>query len=336
MKLFICGNGFDKHIGFDTDYNRYREFLLQDTLVDNDVVNRLNNSKYFGVSKMCEKEITWSNLEEGLDLDYKVYIENYLKVSNRKRNEPGIPVSKEELKEVNEFRNNDFQIYAHEFTKYNFDRWIINTYFSSVGSVEKNYQGFLYNLLSKQDCYLTFNYTTSLEDIFGIERDKIMYIHNRFPRSQKDGKLEKIEFNENWEYEMRSSEGCFQFGSAQNLKININEYIKSLKLESLNVLFDSSNLVKEIELLCKELSKDISSNYERLKRFLYKKNIDEVIVLGHSFMGIDLPYYDEVLMPTLKDCKWTIYWFSEEDYKNIAKFEKRFSCEVKRAEWTKL
>ena len=62
MRLFICGNGLDKHIGFESDYNRYREYLITHKLSNGDVVDRLDHSKYFGITRVNKQEIKWSNL----------------------------------------------------------------------------------------------------------------------------------------------------------------------------------------------------------------------------------------------------------------------------------
>ena len=35
--------------------------------------------------------------------------------------------------------------------------------------------------------------------------------------------------------------------------------------------------------------------------------VEEVVVIGHSFMGVDEPYYRDVLVPMLKDGKWTFF-----------------------------
>ena len=310
--------------------------LFRSKLSNGDVVDRLDHSKYFGITRVNKQEIKWSNLEEGLNLDYKAYIHDYLALFNRKRNKPGIPISIDEINEFNEFEKNEFKTCVHEFTKRYFEEWISNMYFDSIEHIKTSYNGDLFNIIEKQDYFLTFNYTTSLEDIFNIDGDNIMYIHNRFPISYKEkqnGKKVKFDMDKQWEYEMRESIGYFQFGSVQNLSIDIQEYVKTLNIKINNDIFNIVEFIDNLEIFCRELSKDIHSNYDNLRMFLRNKDIDEVIILGHSFMGIDLPYYDDVILPLLNDCKWTIYWYSDKDYEDILNFEKRYSCTVEKFKW---
>ncbi len=325
MKLYICGNGLDKHLGFLSDYYEYRKFLLENQLFNTEMVNILEKSKYFGFSSLDQNNNTWSNLEEALNLNFELYINDCIELFNRKRNKPGEPISEEIIRKHQEFEGNDFKRYVHDFTKRNFEEWIVKMYFGSIESVRKNYSEFLNEQIKKKNYFLTFNYTTSLEDIFKIERENIMYIHNRFPRSKDEGKLEKIDFSDP-EIELRSSSGYFQFGSVENLNFDIQKYVKSLDIKCNDKMFSLQDLINGLESYRFELSKNISSNFMDLERFLMDKDFDEVVILGHSYLGIDKPYYDEILMPKLKGCKWTIYYHSDKDFSSAQNFENEYLC----------
>ena len=43
-----------------------------------------------------------------------------------------------------------------------------------------------------------------------------------------------------------------------------------------------------------------------LKVFFYGQSIDEVVIMGHSITEPDFLYYSEVLIPSLKNSKWTV------------------------------
>ena len=49
-----------------------------------------------------------------------------------------------------------------------------------------------------------------------------------------------------------------------------------------------------------DFSKKLESNYDSLKGFLGSNDIDEVTILGHTILGVDEPYYRDVLIPKLK------------------------------------
>jgi hypothetical protein len=42
-------------------------------------------------------------------------------------------------------------------------------------------------------------------------------------------------------------------------------------------------------------------------------------------MGVDYAYYSEVIIPVLKNCRWTFYWHSLDDKDKANKFIKQFS-----------
>lgn len=60
---------------------------------------------------------------------------------------------------------------------------------------------------------------------------------------------------------------------------------------------------------------DINSRY-----FAQLRNVDNVIVIGHSFGKVDKPYFEEVFDSVRKDAFWTVYYYNEAE-KN--KFEQR-------------
>ncbi|WP_458451189.1 AbiH family protein [Fibrobacter sp.] len=82
-----------------------------------------------------------------------------------------------------------------------------------------------------------------------------------------------------------------------------------------------TDAIPSIVELCKALTKNLKQNYESLKNFIQSKKFDEVIVMGHSFMGVDKPYYDDIIVPCLEKCKWTFYVHKDDDKKNVLSFK---------------
>ena len=80
-------------------------------------------------------------------------------------------------------------------------------------------------------------------------------------------------------------------------------------------------------------SKKLSMNYDVLSKFIdeNKTKITEVIVLGHSMLGVDEPYYRDVIVPKLKDVHWDVYWHKFDDASIF--IEKYKLPEAKSKEW---
>lgn len=69
----------------------------------------------------------------------------------------------------------------------------------------------------------------------------------------------------------------------------------------------------------------MENNYDDLTYFIKTAPIDEVVVMGHSLIGVDGAYYANVIVPLLKDSRWVFYWYSEFDKSDILKFIDLFS-----------
>ena len=76
---------------------------------------------------------------------------------------------------------------------------------------------------------------------------------------------------------------------------------------------------------CKFASKNLEMNYDSLNNFINNNVIEEVVVMGHSLIGVDCPYYADIIVPKLKDCRWVFHWHFNSDKKDIEEFIKKFS-----------
>ena len=54
-------------------------------------------------------------------------------------------------------------------------------------------------------------------------------------------------------------------------------------------------------------------------------------MLGHSMLGVDEPYYRDVIVPKLKDVHWDVYWHKFDDASIF--IEKYKLPEAKSKEW---
>ena len=75
MKLIICGNGLDLHVGFKTRYQDYRQYLLSEGfLKERETVDIIDNSDFLIPTNVDR----WSDLENSLSFDCDKYLQKYI------------------------------------------------------------------------------------------------------------------------------------------------------------------------------------------------------------------------------------------------------------------
>lgn len=190
-------------------------------------------------------------------------------------------------------------------------------------------------MLDKNDKYLTFNYTETLEKIYNIPSQNILHIHGsikslegittKFNEAYNDslssylkehpytideeleiieGRL-KDELDEECNIEIRS---ILQFGGSIPSSKQVLDRIFQWYNGDEGYQEYLSSSVFELNHLIDSCSKNTSHNYNDLMRFIEPDNeIDEVVVMGHSLNSVDDAYYTNILIPKLKDKLW-IFW----------------------------
>ena len=131
--------------------------------------------------------------------------------------------------------------------------------------------------------FITFNYTPTLEYVYGVRPDRILHIHGCV--------LDKNQ--------------PLQFGSPDN---NPNELQKMLEDKyGMDDLY-SATIQQGVTVACDRCAdtwKNIEGNYDALNHFLDTlTKINTVIIMGNSFDKVDKPYYRDVLAPRYRDAEW--------------------------------
>ena len=155
-RLIIVGNGFDLHHTMKTQYTHYRDYLI--SIGKNDVVKCFEGNGEF------EPEYLWSRLEEVVgSLNYEdayCYLTSY---------------SSDDWKDS---AHHDFQYEVEKMTHYwpalkdNSVGWIRQIEYTKADDS-------LRELLRGANSFLSFNYTNTLEVLYGISKSNITYIHGR-------------------------------------------------------------------------------------------------------------------------------------------------------------
>jgi hypothetical protein len=292
-KLYVIGNGFDLHHGLDTSYLSFGIFLKNSYPLIYE-----NMTQYHGISDITNRRKSsggylWSELEFALaDLDYETILEDYSDYlaspgseDFRDRDWGAFQIEIEKV--IDEITANLFNA-LHEF--------ILSVKFPI--SVDCKLLG-----IDKDGVYLNFNYTDSLEKIYKIKRNNILYIHNQAsvhdsvilghglnpkdlePKKQEPPDDLSDEDYEKWAEMMSDSyDYSYELGKREVIKY----FAKAHK--------NTSSIIKENEIF-----------------FLGLKDIKDVYVLGHSLSDIDVPYFGKIIDCVNDDANWIVTYFSEEE-----------------------
>ena len=134
------------------------------------------------------------------------------------------------------------------------------------------------------DVFITFNYTSVLETVYNITPNAIIYIHGSLHSNDDDpilghgnrNRLEDIKAKRNMAQIERDDKET-------SICMVIHDYY--------NTTFKNVN------------------NYMYKLNSLYKYDINEIVVTGHSVAGIDLPYFKRIDELTKRKAKWKIYYY---------------------------
>lgn len=275
--LIIIGNGFDIYHDLATRYTDYRDWLVgHDKQVVADFASfdyateclERESGTYCKFSSIEEDDRQWSSLEESLgiewdDLCYETLEHTY---PNLYDDNPGWDDFWIELQVRLE--------YLKKLTRDRFREWVESIDVSKVKPVLD---------LPDTASFITFNYTPTLEYVYGVRPDRILHIHGCV--------LDKNEL--------------LQFGSPDN---NPFELQKMLEEKYGMDDFYGATIQQGVTVACDRCAdtwKNIEGNYDALNHFLNSlAKINTVIIMGNSFEKVDKPYYRDALAPRYRDAEW--------------------------------
>ena len=282
MRLFVIGNGFDIDHGLKSKFKDFKEFLEQTYVLtfnreyvafpnvgmgkDGEEVVDSNSASQilYALINEVSDDSDWRDFEDCLgELNYQ-----------------------EVLDLVDEDEENPFH-YNYNLQDTTKDLrtsllFVISNIFSEwaegidISTTEAKYT-FL-----EDDLFLTFNYTSVLEDIYGIPKDSICHLHG-------------------------SSIEHFCITGHGNDKRSFNDYDDIISFE-INNIHDC--LRKNVETIYK-------NNYSFFKK-IYYSNITEIVFFGFSFGQADL-YYIKQLFNNINtnDTKIFLSTYEDKNEKNI-------------------
>lgn len=258
-KLYIIGNGFDLHHGIKSTYADFKKFCKEQ---DEEMVKRLEMFHE-------DSEKLWSDFEAEMGNINADKLLGWATLLNPEWNSDW----KGHYRFVDEV--SEEVDYLRTLTL-SFRDWVLRLKLEDVKPKLE---------LEKRDAlFLNFNYTKTLEVVYGVSRDQICYIHG-------------------------VAEGEFA-----NLIVG-----HGLSEREVREKFASNNDMEEearkeiIELVAgwRKPTEEIISSHESFFQSL--NGMEEVIVLGHSMASVDMPYFQKVKDSVGSNAVWRISVFDDRD-----------------------
>lgn len=273
MKLFIVGNGFDRGHDLPTsywDFRKYLQYLYPDFL--------RSFEEHYDIYPLMDdeskKSLLWNELETNLaNIDEDIIIDQVKGVTlDLESGDIGIRDT------LYSYFSQEYN-YIQKLSQY-LKRWVrtirIRDTKPKTTWVHPN----------NDALYITFNYTSVLENVYKIPSSKIIHIHGSLRNNDDDPIL----------------------GHGNKDKI---ENIEQMRLDADQLCDEKRSSI------CAVIGDYYQRTFKDISRYSYKlwqlaeKEIDEIIVIGHSLAGVDLPYFRDIDFLTGKGAIWTVYYFNE-------------------------
>lgn len=313
--LFIIGNGFDIAHGLNTRYSDFMKYLTQyetppqevcpkwiyiDSMSQND---QERHALYDKIKKYIPEYELWMCFEEALG-----------------------NINIEQIKEDNscymlgygdenwrDSANHDYQYMINEELSFTtpitewFRKWI-----ASINTKVIPKQNII-QLIGIEDVFLNFNYTDTLETVYGIDENRIRYIHGKANRGDLLilGHHNKSQFSKPIDISTMSEEEYE----------NYMDYISSIDVREM----EANKYIEEyFKRTYKDTATIIHSNHD------FFGNLQDVLVvnvLGHSLSYIDMDYFAVIRNCVGANCRWNISYYSHEDYIRANSFVRNLSIQ---------
>ena len=282
MRLIIIGNGFDLHHRLKTSFKDYLKYLKQH---NPDALASIRHSKYFignGVDVFNAKDPFWTDVEGNLLFAYKDMLDDsveyldWIEESDARWHRAEFD-SEMKVKELDTSFATDSLV-----------NWIRGVDVLKAKRIVD---------FEQSDVFLSFNYTETLEKVYGISPERILHIHGCIADSDS-----------------------LQFGNPEQTPSVVRKKFENVYGEDDCYGMSIEPAADNYVALADSFSKDIDSNIPKLEEFIAGKVIDEVVIMGHSYSGVDKPYYEKLLIPRFMKTKWTIYCYTDKDFNDAQKY----------------
>lgn len=296
--LYIIGNGFDLMHGVPSSYYHFRDSMGRH--------NELRKT----LEMYIRKEDLWADFEESLAyLDNEamlVTLNDWMDIFDVKEQHDD-DFSAADFFMAEEAAMSPTYTIMDELPK-NFRKWV-----ASLKPTNSNTP--LKQVINTKAKFINFNYTEFLETIYEVPKRSIFYIHGE--RRDKNKEL------------------ILGHSDIDNHEINLDpSNFKSNQLRMKNQTTYDLHATAGYQLgnyyssTAKKSSDVIEANQTT---FMAYKDIEIVVVIGHSLSIVDYPYFKEIIRKNKKssNMKWFVSWYSADDIKRIDAFAKNLGIKSK-------
>lgn len=302
--LYIVGNGFDLHHNVHSRYSDFHKWWQEHTMSSYMYEDEIES--YFHCDDL------WSSFEENLaKFDYEKFSKD-VAVGNRPNMASNHPEASLEDARI-EVEMQLEQWWAD--IKFGLVKWLAQLNPPNPHNIIQ--------ILAENSYFLTFNYTFTLEYLYGISPGKVLHIHGRVGDSVAniylghDGKL------------MPRNESQFddyidEYGQIDYLKVpDANEGISERQA------IDSG--MAQVKLWEKPV-KQIISKHESW--WLSLGSVRRIFVYGLGFSSVDMPYLNSIMSSVPKTATWTVSYYSSKERAKI--MQKLQSLEIQNYSFVRL
>lgn len=290
--LYVLGNGFDLHHGLNTSYQSFAEYLYEneDELYE-DLIRYFKLVDLVKDKPSDEEWDKWSYFEETLArLNYFDLLDEYSDLIVN-ISDPNYTIGDE-----------DYYAYQIEEKVNMLTKNLINEFNNFILSLDyRTISSALLIRLEKDNHFLSFNYTETLQKSYNIPEDRITYIHNKASPNNCNlilgHGINPIDFNEKEELHPKfQNREMFEIWAEEEG----NKYNRSrdLAMQKAKEYFTIS---------FKNTSKIID---DRKDFFSMIKGIEQIFVLGHSIAEVDIEYFKALKKNISDDVIWHVSFFN--------------------------
>lgn len=269
--LYIIGNGFDIHHGIKSSYCNFHQWVKRESA---------NNVRFaftvFQLEKFFNRNcILWSDFEHNIG-EYDIEV-----VANQRF---GLFPELLEIGDIGVVK--DIVVSSGLSYLDSLSETLTSVFRKWVNTIDTNKKPNLN--LPDSVLYLTFNYTDTLEKLYGIPSSNILHIHGSVLSGEKP-----LIVGHNHEVDPLS------------VVIEGNDFRDNN--ERIDRICEMNDLVKP----CYEIMDRNSDFFDKLKY------VSQIVVLGASYNEIDLPYFKKVKTSAQPDAVWKMGWHTDNDKNNI-------------------
>lgn len=268
-RLYLIGNGFDQHHGIKSSYWAFRDWLK-----DNDC--EFANQIAYIFDFLPNRQNSWGNLEESLcEISPDVFDLGLSGI-------PTIILAK---------GGDDIVSFCTPFQELGYTlrdalNELLMRFTEWVESYSKPLASEIIAINRDEAFFINFNYTNTLEDLYGVPNKDIWHIHGQ----TGDDRLIFGHNTSKREYLQKMSD------SYQGAKSNLNK---------------CASMINSAR---KPITSIISKNKGRWNKL---REVSEVYVYGLSCSNVDIPYLEKIKDAVSPDANWTFSWFKPFDPQSI-------------------